>query len=374
MTPPDDDPPAKPLVDSDEPLPAPASASASDLAAAVGAIPPVPPPRQTTEGISESQIEAELAAADEAERARKQAAKDRKREEKDRKREAKQSADESLDPAERAERRHRRRNMIILAISIAVGVIVTAFVILGRINQDRYFLACSATQIRAEQGRGFPPWGSAPLDGPQWKPIAIPPSAECRAHEADDLDRLTDEYLASLVEQAQVRLTATDPSGTVTDFDIAAAQLEQALLLTRDPRRAPRRADISRLLGDVEYWRAVARLRAATDEIDKAAGQFDTAGQKVNAGGDQVVVSPGKGFHHVDDAAAWSELARRTAAALRAGPHGQAAAPPTAGSGRPTREQPPFGVALPVETPDAAPAPPPEATPDAGLPTGGVLL
>lgn len=354
MTPPDDDPspaaaggaPSPALVDSDEP-PLPAAAASIDL-------------------------EAEIAAADAAERQRKQAEKDKKREDKQRKREAKQAADEALDPAERAERTGRRRTMIILAISIAVGVIATAFVILGRINKDRFYLACSATQIRAEQGRGFPPGGSALLDGPEWKPIAIPASAECRAHEADDLDQLTDEYLAALVDQAQLRLTR-DTAGTVTDFDIASAQLEQALLLTRDPRRAARRADIARLQGDVEYWRAVARLRAATDEVDKAAAQFDTAAQRVNAGGDQVVAPAGKGFHHVDDATAWAELARKTAAALRAGPHGQGL-PPAAGSAAPTHEPPPFGVALPVETPDAAPPPPLEATPDAGLPTGGVLL
>jgi hypothetical protein len=265
-----------------------------------------------------------------------------------------EAAEEALDPVERAERKGRRKMMVVLALTIALGLLITAFAILGRLNKDRFFIACGATEIRAEQGRGFPPWGSSPIDGAEWKPIAIPPNAECHAHEVDSIADLTDEYLAALVEQAQVRLTAKD----VTEVDLAAQQLEQALLLSRDPKRRDPRKEIERLLGDVEYWRATARLRAAIGTLGEAAKQFDVAATR----------RP----HHVGDAAAWAELARRAATALGAGPNGQTTAPPV--PGEPTRVPPPFGVALPVETPDAAPAPAAEVTPDAGLPSGGVLL
>jgi hypothetical protein len=154
-----------------------------------------------------------------------------------------------------------------------------------------------------------------------------------------------------------VRLTAKN----VTEFDLAAAQLEQALLLARDPKRRDPRNAVGRLQGDVEYWRAMARLRKAAEEIISAAEQFDAAAGRIP--------------QHVGDAAAWAELARRAAATLGAGPNGKTPLVPVdSGSGAPPRDPPPFGVALPVETPDAAPAPPPEAGPDAGLPSGGVLL
>jgi hypothetical protein len=351
------------LTDADVPAlaTAPASVSAADLVDAVGARVPRKERKKRDrdmDRMADEAMEAELAAADEADRQRKLEEKQRKQEEKQRKREKAEVEDETLDPVERAERKGKRRTMVILAISIAVGVIVTAFVILGRINKDRFFIACEATEIRAEQGRGFPPWGSSPLEGPAWKAIKIPPNAECDAHEVDNLGVLTDEYLAVLVEQAKALLTAKD----VTQFDLAAAQLEQALLLARDPQRRDPRKDISRWLGDVEYWRANARLRAAAEEIVKAATQFDAAATQTP--------------QHVGDAAAWAALARRAAALLGAGPNGQTPLVPDAGSGSagPTRDPPPFGVALPVETPDAAPAPPPEQAPDAGLPTGGVLL
>jgi hypothetical protein len=265
------------------------------------------------------------------------------------------ATEDELDPVERADRRGRRRTMVMLALAIALGVMITAFVILGRLNKDRYFLACTASEIRAEQGRGFPPWGSAPLAGAEWKPIAIPPDAECHEHEVDDLAALTTDYLAALVEQAQLRLTAK----TVTEVDLAAAQLEQALLLSREPSRRDHRSEIGRLLGDVEYWRATARLRSAIETLGQAATQFDAAADR----------RP----HHVGDSAAWAEHARRAAATLGAGPGGLQDSPPA--PGEPTRIPPPMGVALPVETPDAAPAQPTSAAPiDAGLLAGGVLL
>jgi hypothetical protein len=283
--------------------------------------------------------------------------KERKRRDKEMEELAKVADEEELDPAVAAERRGRRKMIVILALSIAVGLGITAFLILGRINKDVYAITCSASEVRAEQGRGFPPWGTAPLEGPEWKAIAIPPNAECHAHEVDDRAALATEYMKALVEQAQVRLTAKD----VTEYDLAARQLDQALLLAREPSHRDARKDIERLLGDVEYWRATARLKASIEEMNKAAQQFDAAAER----------KP----HHVGDAAAWAALARRAAALIGGGPNATSDAPVPA-SGAPVREAPPFGVALPVETPDAAPASAtPPGPPDASvLPSGGVLL
>ena len=260
--------------------------------------------------------------------------------------------DADLDPAERAERRGKRRTMLVLGVSIAVGVIGVAFILLGRANADRLVFACYASEIRAEEGRGFPPWGTNAMGGPMWKPIPIPPNAECKERETESMTVLTTWYLEALVDQAERRLTGKD----VTEIDQAAKQLEQALLLARHPDRRDQRRQIERLLGDVDYWRATARLRSAAESLGEAAKQFDDAATRPPA--------------HARDASAWADIARRAAILLGAGPGGVPA--PGAGSGAAPRPAPPFGVALPVEGADAAPAP--VERPDAGLPTGGVLL
>ena len=135
-----------------------------------------------------------------------------------------------------------------------------------------------------------------------------------------------------------------------------------ALILARDPDLRYQRKHNQRLQGDVDYWRASLRLRDASNVLTEAAKQFDTAAAQ----------RP----RHVSDAAAWAAFTRRLADDLHAGPNAAPSAqfPPTAtGSG--TSVPVPVGVALPVE-PDvgsAGSAAPPPA-PDAGVPSGGVLL
>ncbi len=250
----------------------------------------------------------------------------------------------------------RGKLVLLLAAVFVLGLGIAALVFLGQSNADRYFQRCHPDKITAERGRSFPPWGSERLGGPTWKPIAIPPGAECVSRETSSPAELAGWYLEALVEQAQAKLTAKE----VTAVDQAQVELEQALLLARDPERRDQRKEIDRLLGDVEYWRGQARVRAAIDTLDEAARRYDAATEK----------RP----RHASDAAAWAAHVRRLARDLAAGPGG-VVAPLDAPAGEPPRADVPVGTALPVEEP--APAPPPDAgvAPiDAGLPQGGVLL
>jgi hypothetical protein len=262
-----------------------------------------------------------------------------------------------------------RRTMIIATLSIVVGLGIATLVFLGRANAQRYVLTCDSAHAVPEQGRGFPPWGSRPLHGPEWTPIALPANAECQPRETDDVNELGKWYLELLLDRANVTLTARDlldsvgSQATANPLDLVAAQLDQALLLARDPDRRDQRRDITRLQGDVAYWRAAARLRDASTVLVDAAKQFDTANQQ----------HP----RHATDAAAWSSFLHHLADELHAGPNGVAPiAPATATNAAVTGTTPvPVGTALPVE-PDSGSAgsavPPP--TPDAGIPSGGVLL
>lgn len=254
-----------------------------------------------------------------------------------------------------------RRTMAIAAGSILVGLLIATLVFLGRANASRYLITCSTDHASAEQGRSFPPWGSHPLAGPEWKPIALPGNAECTARETDDPDELGRWYLAILIDRASTTLGAKDlleppPAGQVAPLEAAAAQLDQALLLARPPERRDERKDIERLQGDVAYWRAMARLRDASAALADAAKRFDTAS----------AARP----RHVADASSWAGFVRKLADELAAGPNGEhaPAAPPQAPA-EPPHEPAPAGSALPVEPPAAAPP-----APDAGVASGGVLL
>ena len=257
---------------------------------------------------------------------------------------------------EDGEKKPRGRWPLVAAVALLAGGFIATLVLLGQSNASRYVFHCGENRITAEQGRGFPPWGSERMGGAEWKPIEIPPGAECQTRETDDRAELEQWYLDALVEQAQAKLTAKE----VTKVDRAQAELEQALLLSRDPERRDQRKEIDRLLGDVEYWRGAARVKVALETLEEAATRYDAAAEK----------RP----RHASDAAAWAQWLREVAAGLRAGPAGLKKEGPVGATEPPPRPQAPTGVALPVEEPEVIDAAPITAPVDAGIPRGGVLL
>ncbi len=263
-------------------------------------------------------------------------------------------------------RRPRRSPLALLVVALAVLAVlgIGALILFGRVNTTHYYLACEPERVVAERGRGFPPWGTHPLDGKQWSPIKIPPQTECVPRETDNPEELGDWYRTFLVDRASALLTARE----VTAVEDAAALLQQALLHTRSDARRSEREDIERLLGDVDYWRATAKLHAASTALTDAAKQFDAAAAE----------RP----RHVSDAAAWASHVRGLAANLLAGPNSSRAStllPPPSGSS-PARAPAPLGTILPVDplspatgSAGSATAPAPPAPPSPP-PTGGVLL
>jgi hypothetical protein len=266
------------------------------------------------------------------------------------------------DELEIVEKTWSRRTMAIVGGSLFVGIGIVALVFLGRANSDRYMLACSTDRVTPEQGRSFPPWGSRPLAGPEWKPIALPANAECREHEVDTIDALGKLYLDVLVDRASTALTGKnllDPAAknAPAPLDAIAEQLDQALLLARAPERRDQRKEIERLQGDVQYWRAMGRLRDANTALLEASKQFDAAAS----------ARP----RHVTDAGEWAGFLRKLTDELHAGPSGTPASEPAAMPQSPTTNAP-AGTALPVEPEGSATSP--SAPIDAGVPSGGVLL
>jgi hypothetical protein len=271
--------------------------------------------------------------------------------------------DDGDDDVRGDDKRRSRKTIVVSALSLVVGLSIAALVFLGRANSARYAIRCEADRVVVAQGRSFPPWGTHELDDPQWKALKIPPEAECHPRETEEESELASWYGKLLVDQASGLLQARE----VTKVDDAEAQLKQALLVTRllasDDDRKNQRKDIERMLGDVVYWRASAKLRAAVDALSDAAKQFDAA----------ALQRP----RYVDDSAAWATHVRKLADDLRAGPEGahQTTFPPLPPT-TPEHVPAPAGVALPVEPGRMGSGEPPPAAPpaDAGLPTGGVLL
>lgn len=283
--------------------------------------------------------------------------------------------DSDEDDDEPREKKSRRKTIVISALVTLVGLAIAALVFLGRANAERYLIVCNADHVSAEQGRAFPPWGSHPISGAQWREITLPANAECKPKETDEPEELAKWYLEVLVDRASSTLTSRNlleqipkagvggAAASANPLDLVGAQLEQALLLARAPERRDQRKEIERLQGDVEYWRAAARAREAAAALAEAAKQFDAA----------AALRP----RHVDDASAWATFARKVADELHAGPNGAPPAPPLPGAlpAEPHTLAPP-GTALPVE-PLPSPGSDANATaspPDAGIPSGGVLL
>jgi hypothetical protein len=272
-------------------------------------------------------------------------------------------------------RPRNRKSIVVAGFSITAGLAIAGLVFLGRANTDRYVLVCEAERAVPQVGRAFPPWGTHSLEGEQWRPLRIAAETRCQPHETDDPLVLERAYLAMILDQASALLTARE----VTKLDEAEALLKQALLLTRPAESEPAKLagersehhqDIERLLGDVTYWRATAKLHDAAAALADAAKQFESAAAQ----------HP----RHVTDAAAWAGYARRLAEDLHVGPAGAspaAAVPRAPPAALPARPAAPPGIALPVEPAEhdrgsSEPAPPATSAtpPDAGVPTGGVLL
>jgi len=262
-----------------------------------------------------------------------------------------------------------KRTMIMASTSIIVGLGIATLVFLGHANAQRYVLFCDAARAFAEQGRSFPPWGTHALRGPEWAPVPLPANAECQPRETDDPAELSKWYLELLVDRANTTLTARDlldnvggaNNQAVNRLDVVSAQLDQALLLARDPDRRDQRKEITRLQGDVDYWRAAARLRDASAVLLDSAKQFESANQR----------HP----RHATDAAAWSEFLHHLADELHAGPNGAvpiATGAPATNAAVTGTTPVPVGTALPVEAEGSGSATP--QPPDAGVPSGGVLL
>ena len=164
---------------------------------------------------------------------------------------------------------------------------------------------------------------------------------------------------------------------------MAEQQLEQALLLTRDPTRSEERAEVLRLQGDVSYWRAAAEMERALEILRSSARLFEEAASKRPK--------------HSTDASPWAEHALFISSEIDKGPRSlrkddspkekphfqglsQEAKPGVTPTVTPLPE--------PGEEPEAAAAPVPDAgvpssgqvptepapVPDAALPQGGVLL
>ncbi len=256
-----------------------------------------------------------------------------------------------------------RKAMLVGGAALFIGLGVAALVVLGRMNAARYVVSCETKQVAAEQGRSFPPWGTSRLGGAAWKPIPIPPSFQCGALETEDPAELGEAYRKMLVERAEAMLTAKQ----VTQIEEAAGLLEQALLHARgdsDAHKGARQA-IQRMLGDVGYHRAQAEIQKSIEALTGAAKQLEAAAGQLP--------------RYVSDANAWATHVRKLLDELRAGPGGAKAEaspapplPPAPGQERPLA---PAGVALPVEPdPGSAATAEPAPTPDAGVPTGGVLL
>ena len=272
---------------------------------------------------------------------------------------ARRSDDDDGDPPRRG---ISRLGAFVAALAIVGGAGIAALVLLGRVNSGKLVLTCGAESVSVERGRSFPPWGTRPIEGAEWAPVKLPPEAQCVPRETESRAELAGWFVKILEDRATALLTAKE----VASVDEAEHDLKQALLVSRqlgsDDVRIDTRGRVERMLGDVTYWRASAKLAAAATALGEAAKEFDAAAAQ----------KP----RYVTDAAAWADHVRKLTTDLELGPAG--AMPSSFLPVLPGAGPAPLGTELPVE-PSAAAQPaaePPAETPvpDGGAPSGGVLL
>ncbi|MCP4447322.1 MAG: hypothetical protein GY811_18535 [Myxococcales bacterium] len=264
-----------------------------------------------------------------------------------------------------------RKQKIKLIAGAVLLVMAGVGAILGWLNNQNYYLVCGTKSIRAEQGR-FWPTGQKSLPGPSFRPILVPSSALCQSQSFEDRADLETAFLGALLEQSTKLLT----TGGVEQVSNAEKQLEQALLLTRDPQRAAERELAEHLKGDVAYWRGASEVERAVERLLTGATEFEDAATK----------RP----RHSSDASSWAEHARYIAEEIDKGPRSlrkdEAPKEKPHFEGLPQaddREKPTgaphpdvaaessnIDAGVPTESPADADIPPV----DAALPTGGVLL
>lgn len=269
-----------------------------------------------------------------------------------------------------------RRQQLVLVGGAALLVATAACAVLGWLNNQRYYLVCGTRSITAEQG-SFWPWGQDSLGGEAFK--AIEGDHPCTSREFDNRNDLEEAFLVALIEQA-TRLLASGDADHVT---AAKQELQQALLLSRDPERGKQRAMVERLQGDVAYWRGAAEIQRALKILSTGASYFEDAATR----------RP----RHSNDANAWAEHARFIGSEIDKGPkplrkdespkeepHFQGLSEPdaeTPAAADPSTEPPAAtpaegsesGVDAPIDA-GVAPTQPEPSAADAALPKGGVLL
>jgi hypothetical protein len=268
-----------------------------------------------------------------------------------------------------------RRQQWFLVGGSALLVLTAVCAVLGWLNNKNYYFVCGTRSITAEQG-SFWPYGRSPLPGEAFKPIVG--DFPCESRHFDKRDELEKAFLAALIDQATRLLASGDPEHVST----AEQELQQVLLLSRNPERAEERDMAERLQGDVSYWRGAAEIQSALETLRTSAEFFDEAATR----------RP----RHSSDASAWAEHARFIGSEIDKGPrslrkdespkeqpHFQGLSSPDAAAkpAKPTKADPSLTPntdtavqvpELPIDAGvDAAP-PPPRS--DAALPTGGVLL
>lgn len=215
-------------------------------------------------------------------------------------------------------KRMSRRTMLALALLAMLAIMVAALWIAGSQNSRNYYLECGDHQITASRGDSFPPWGTEELGGKKWAAIEIIlPVIQCDDQAFGSAAELEAAYRDRLLGQVETWLSSLRRIDPRDKLDAAEAQLEQALLLSRASDEASVQAQqrVSRLLGDVAYWRGQNELDAAKKQLEVALDRFRQAVDK------QPV--------HARDAQAWRAFLMRTMQAIEAGP--SAAAEPAPG-------------------------------------------
>ena len=157
-------------------------------------------------------------------------------------------------------------------VLVLVTLVGALLLVLDLRNRDRYLMVCHDRAMELHRGRRIPlPFGHEPVGGEAFRPVALPPSADCRSR-----------FFASQVEAEQgflqfvvARVSAELDLEEGANLPRARKQILQAQILSRSNPAA--RTRVARLLAEVDYREGRDSLNRVETELRTALARFKEA-------------------------------------------------------------------------------------------------
>ncbi len=175
-------------------------------------------------------------------------------------------------------RSKRSRTTLGIPIWALVLILLTLIgalqLILDLRNRERYLMVCRDSAMELHRGRRFPwPFGHEVVGGESYRPVTIPPRADCRSRVFTSQAEAEQGFLQFIVARVRAELDLEQGG----DLKKAHKHILQALMLSRDNPAV--RSSVKTLLAEVDYREGRDSMARVESELRTALARFKEAQQ-----------------------------------------------------------------------------------------------